>query len=113
MRAVGMGGRDVRTASRRVSRGGEREAQLRQPGVEQLHEQCGERHALRAYPIDARGGERHDLVDQRDSGMGGVPTWNCPTPGTGSYPGPIANCSRCPNQPQIGCRSRACKSDRA
>ena len=44
--------------------------------------------------------------------IGGVPTRNRPIPGTGSYDGPIANWSRCPNHPQIGCRNASCSSRR-
>ena len=33
-------------------------------------------------------------------------------PAAGSYRGPIANWSRWPNQPQIGWRSRSCRSAR-
>src|SRR4051812_1097614 len=44
--------------------------------------------------------------------MCGVPARNRSIPGAGSYGRSMANCSRCPNQPWIGERSRSTRSSR-
>jgi hypothetical protein len=85
----------------------------REPLVGELHQKVGQGPSLGLDAFDARIGDdlhaRFDADGRKDRRYADQESLD---PSAGSKSADIRNCSRWPNQPQIGCRRLACKASR-